>query len=343
MLALASYPSYNNNDFTDPEKNDNTTAYLADSNSPLLNRAIAGQYPPGSTFKIVTALAGLTSGKINKDTEVEDTGVMSLGQWSFPNWYFLQYGRKEGMVNLVKALQRSNDIYFYKVGQMLGEKLLGEEALKFGFGKKSGIDLPGEAEGLIPDSAWKEKNIGDVWYPGDTLHMAIGQGFILATPLQVLAETALVANGGKKLSPHLAVKITNPDGSVSKEFNFKTDEKIFARRDDLDLVRTGLIAVPKEGGTAWPFFNFSIPTAGKTGTAEYGDPKDRTHAWYTSFAPVDDPKIVLTVLVEGGGEGSNVAAPIAKDIYTWYFNPDKNNLKNLDNGIASDSAKMLGE
>ncbi|KKR27717.1 MAG: Cell elongation specific D,D-transpeptidase [candidate division CPR2 bacterium GW2011_GWD1_39_7] len=130
VLALASYPSYNNNDFTDPEKNDNTTAYLADSNSPLLNRAIAGQYPPGSTFKIVTALAGLTSGKINKDTEVEDTGVMSLGQWSFPNWYFLQYGRKEGMVNLVKALQRSNDIYFYKVGQMLGEKLLGEEAAK---------------------------------------------------------------------------------------------------------------------------------------------------------------------------------------------------------------------
>lgn len=315
VLALASYPSFDNNAFTDPKRNKEVKDYFTDINSPLINRAIAGTYPPGSTFKIASALAGLSSGKITKDTQIEDTGVMSLGIWQFANWYFTSYGKKEGMVDIIKALQRSNDIFFYKVGDLVGEKALGQAAKKIGYGQKLGIDLSGEAEGLIPDKEWKQKNIGESWYPGDNLHLAIGQGFLLVTPLQVLASTSFVAADGKLISPHLV-----PRG-ISKSFK-PLSENIF-KKEDIELVKRGLGLVPKVGGTAWPFFTFGVPTAGKTGTAEFGDPQGRTHAWYTSYAPEDDPKIALTVLVEAGGEGSSIAAPIAKDIYSWYFSTQK--------------------
>ncbi|MBI4037232.1 penicillin-binding protein 2 [Candidatus Daviesbacteria bacterium] len=344
ILALASIPSYDANAFTDPKRNQEVTAYFNDPNSPMLNRVIAGTYPPGSTFKIISALAALSSGKITSQTEIEDTGVMSLGPYQFANWYFTQYGRKEGMVDITKALQRSNDIFFYHVGQLLGEKTLGEVAGKMGLGKKLGIDLPGEVDGLIPTGSWKEKTTGQPWYPGDNLHMAIGQGFTLTTPLQILAVTSFVGNNGALIEPHLVVKATYPDGSLNQQFRFEPIVKDLFKKEDLALVKKGLSLVPKDGGTAWPFFSFAIPTAGKTGTAEFGDPKDKTHAWYTSFAPLDNPQIALTVLVEAGGEGSSVSAPIAKEVYTWYFNPDKNHPKSLDTfEIATQSAKVLGE
>lgn len=346
VLVLAASPSYDGNAFTDPKRNEEVEGYFNDPLSPMLNRAISGTYPPGSTFKIATALAGLSSGKVTSQTQIEDTGVMFLGPWSFANWYFTEYGRKEGLVDIIKALQRSNDIFFYRVGEMIGEKILGETAVKIGFGKKIGIDLPGEADGLIPTNAWKEKNIGESWYPGDTLHMAIGQGYVLATPLQILAATSFIADDGNLIQPHLAVKITQPDdiNAVVKQFRFEPIVKGIFKQEAIDLVKRGLSTVPKDGGTAWPFFSFSIPTAGKTGTAEFGDSKGRTHAWYTSYAPADNPEIALTVLVEAGGEGSNASAPIAKEVYTWYFNTDKGNIKSLDNfAIASESAKALGE
>lgn len=323
ILALVSFPAYDNNAFTDPKRNKEVSAYITSQNAPLLNRAISGSYPPGSTFKITSALAGLSLGKINASTEIEDTGIMHLGPWSFSNWYFTQYGGKDGMVDVTKALQRSNDIFFYRVGEMVGEKGLGEAAKMLGFGKKLGVDLPGEAEGLVPDGAWKEKNIGEGWYPGDTLHMAIGQGFLLATPLQILAQTSYIATDGGLTTPHLIKKITAPNGFLIKEYNYQMLKKNIFKKEDLALVKVGLAKVPKEGGTAWPFFNFSIPTAGKTGTAEYGDPRGRTHAWYTSYAPADDPKIAATVLIEAGGEGSSITAPVVLEIYTWYFNLDK--------------------
>jgi penicillin-binding protein 2 len=344
VLAMVSLPSYDSNAFNDPKRSKEVEGYFQDESSPLLNRAISGVYPPGSTFKIASALAGLSSGKITKKTEIEDTGVMSLGPYTFSNWYFTSYGRKEGFVNVIKALQRSNDIFFYKVGDMVGVKTLGDTAKKIGMGKKLGIDLPGEADGLIPDESWKEKNTGQVWYPGDNLHMAIGQGFLLTTPLQVLAQTGFIAADGNLIQPHLGVKITSAQGNTVKQFHFDPIVKNIFKKEDLETVKEGMIEVPKDGGTAWPFFAFSVPTAGKTGTAEFGDPKNKTHAWYTSYAPVDEPQIALTVLVEAGGEGSSVSAPISKDIYTWYFNPDKAHLKSLDKAaIATESARQLGE
>lgn len=343
VLALVSLPTYDANVFTNPERNEEITRYVNDSRSPLLNRVISGTYQPGSTFKIITVLAGLTSGKISPLTEFEDTGEMFVGPYRFSNWYFTQYGGKEGMLDLVKALKRSNDIYFYHVGGLVGEKVLGETAKKVGLGQKLGIDLPGEVSGLIPTGEWKKKAVGEIWYPGDTLHMAIGQGFILATPLQILTQTSFIASDGKLIRPRLVSKVTSPEGLVVKQFPITTLSENLFKKEEIGLIKKGLAQVPKEGGTAWPFFNFSIPTAGKTGTAEFGDPKGKTHAWYTSYAPIDDPKIALTILLEGGGEGSSVAAPVAKEIYTWYFNPDKKNLNSLDFYPASDSAKKLGE
>jgi penicillin-binding protein 2 len=269
---------------------------------------------------------------------------MELGPYKFANWYFTEYGRKEeGGVDVVKALKRSNDIFFYRLGQDTGEKLLGDFSKRLGLGEKLGIDIPGEVTGLIPDGDWKQKNFDQPWYPGDTLHMSIGQGFVLATPLQINNLTMTIASGGNQYPPHLAMKITTPLDFLIKKFKFDPINKKDFKKQDIELVKKGLEEVPLQGGTAWPFFNFPVKTAGKTGTAEFGDPKNKTHAWYTSYAPIDDPKIVMTVMVEAGGEGSSVAGPIAKEVYRYYFSPDKNNLLKDIAPIATDSARILGE
>lgn len=323
ILSMVSLPSF------DPQ---DIESFLTGNNFPLLNRIIAGRYPPGSTFKIASSLAGLSSGKITAQTKFEDTGVVNIGPYTFSNWFFNQYGKTEGSVDLIKALKRSNDTYFYRLAQLVGEIALQDTAKKLGLDKKTGIDIPGEGEGLIPDKDWKQKTLKEVWFPGDTLHMSIGQGFVLSTPMQITSLISFVASEGIKVTPH-----------VAKKFNSKKTESGIFKKEDLDFIKKGLSQVPKEGGTAWPFFNFPIDSAGKTGTAEYGDANGKTHAWYTGFAPTNDPKIVVTVLVEGGGEGSSVAAPVVKEIMRWFFSPDKNNLIKDLGSVASDSARILGE
>lgn len=333
VLAMLSFPGFDPNYFTKKQDEGIIIDILSRSDSPVLNRATSGTYPPGSTFKIVSSLAVLSSGKVTANTIIQDTGVIYLGAFEFSNWYFNQYGKTEGSVNLLKALQRSNDTYFYQISQIIGENALASWARKLKLGGKLEIDIPGEAEGLVPDDAWKQKTLNLPWYPGDTLHLAIGQGFVLTTPLQILGITSFIAAQGQLYKPHLLLTGFKPKILVS---NLLSSDKI-------QTVKEGLKLVPKEGGTAWPFFTFPIPTAGKTGTAEYGNPKGRTHAWYTSFAPVDNPKIVMTVLIEGGGEGSSVAAPIIKEAYRWYFSDDKNKLIQDVYTQATDSGKTLGE
>jgi penicillin-binding protein 2 len=333
ILSLVSIPSFNPKDLT---------SALNSPNSPILNRVIAGVYPPGSTFKIASSLAGLASGKITPSTVFEDTGQVDLGPFKFTNWYFTQYGKTEGAVDMVKALQRSNDTYYYRMSLQTGEKLMGEVAKKLGMGKKLGIDVPGEETGLVPDNEWKQKQLDEVWYPGDTLHLSIGQGFLLTTPLQISNLVSAIAADGKIYTPHLAVHAADTNGNLTKEFKFPETEKLF-KSEEVDVIKKGLELVPQNGGTAWPFFNFPIKTAGKTGTAEFGDPKDRTHAWYTSYAPLEDPRIAITVLIEAGGEGSTHASPVAKEIYRYYFSEDKNDLIKDIGIVASDSARILGE
>lgn len=318
ILALYSSPSFDPNVFTGSDKVEKIQKILTDSNSPMFDRAISGTYAPGSTFKIITAAAGLETGKINKDSQIEDVGVISIGPFKFPNWYFIQYGKTEGMLDIVKAIKRSNDIFFYKVGEMVGIDELKKMAERFSLDKILGIDLPGEAKGLIPDEAWKQKNISDNWYLGDTYHLAIGQGYLLLTPLQVNFMTNVVASGGKLCRPHL----------LKTESGTENCYDLGLKKETLSLIKEGMKEACSAGGTGWPFFDFTvnakrIEVACKTGTAEFGDPQNRTHAWFTMFIPKEEAAekladiskaISLTVLVEGAGEGSNVAAPIAKKV-----------------------------
>lgn len=296
IRALVSAPAYNPGE---------VAKYLNDSRLPLFNRALGGVYPPGSTFKIITATAALEERKINGQTMIEDAGTVRIGDYSYANWYFTQYGRTEGLLDVIGAIKRSNDIFFYRLGELLGIRALSEWAKFFGAGSQTGIDLPGEAAGVMPDPQWKQMVKKEDWFLGDTLITAIGQGDILMTPLQVNVMTQIMASGGKWCRPHLA------GGAECKQLDISPKT--------IGLVTQGMVQVTQAGGTAFPFFDFPVPVAGKTGTAEFGA-DEKTHAWFTAFAPAEKPRIVLTVFLEGGGEGSRDAAPLAKELLLYWFN-----------------------
>lgn len=315
ILGLVSSPGY------DPNKINQS---LSDPDLPFFNRAVSGLYPPGSTFKMVTTTAALGSAKATKNFTVEDTGVINVAGFKYANWFFTQYGRTEGVVSWVKALTRSNDIFFYKVGELVGPDILASWAKVFGFGQLTGIDLPGEVEGLIPTPTWKEKFKGEKWFLGNTYHMAIGQGDVLATPLQVNQMTNILATN-RKCQLHI---------SQNTVLSAQCSE-IKISPDVLDIIKKGMIGACQEGGTAYPFFAWTGPeVACKTGTAEYitTSGKYATHAWFTVYAPVDDPQISVTVLIEGGGEGSKTAAPVARKILTTYFGVEDNYNYDLASG-----------
>ncbi len=311
VLALVSSPSFNPNQIT--------TQSLTDKNLPFFNRALGGLYPPGSTFKIVTAVAGLEEGKIDSQTTWNDTGEIKVGEYSYKNWYFTQYGKTEGEVNVVKALKRSTDTFFYKVGEWVGPTRLAKWAKAFGLGQKTGIDLPGEVSGLIPSPEWKEQK-GQHWFLGNTYHFAIGQGDVLTTPLQINMMTNVIASGGKLCKPFLIQnsKLKNENDDL-KIKNKEECQELKLKTETINLVKEGMKEACSPGGTAFPFFDFQPQVACKTGTAEFGDSGKKTHAWLTAFAPFDNPQIVATAIVEGGGEGSAVAAPVVKKVMEVWF------------------------
>ena len=348
ILALYSKPSFDPNLFTHNSSYEAQGDYKSlesllknNEERPLLVRAIAGVYPPGSTYKLVTATAALESGKMKADTEVEDTGIHRVGDFSFGNWYYLEQGGKDQDVDIVKAVARSNDIYFYVASERTGISKIAEWSKEFGLGKRTGVDLPGEAKGLVPGPSWKERTIGEQWYLGDTYNLGIGQGYLLATPLQVNTWASVFAAGGRLMRPHL---LEGREEVVKQDF---IDDKNF------ELIRQGMKGACETGGVAYPFFNFSVNNSNlkpdgldyveasgsaktasksattrvivgcKTGTAETPGEDSDPHAWFTIFAPFYNPEIVVTVLVENGGQGSSVAAPIAKEILTEYFENKK--------------------
>ena len=337
ILALFSKPTFDPNLFTKSTSYEPDGGYqsvdevLNEKTQPLLNRTISGSYSPGSTFKIVTATAGLEENAINPSTLIEDTGVRTIGGISFGTWNFLQYGKLEKPLNIVGAIRRSNDIFFYVLSERVGVKKISEWAGKFGFGKILNIDIPGEIAGVVPGPSWKERIIGEDWYLGDTYNMSIGQGFVQATPLQTNFMTNVIANGGTLYKPHLV-----PD-------NKKVIREDFIDPENINLIRQGMYEACQTGGTGYPFFDFKVKneklkvdgldyvesasaSAGtvnisvgcKTGTSETFD-GGKPHAWFTVFAPFNNPEISVTIIVEHGGEGSAVAAPIAKEILTDYF------------------------
>ena len=265
-----------------------------------------------------------------------------MGAFSFANWLYTGYGRTDGTLNVVSGIKRSNDIFFYKLAEKVGVERLSSTAEKFGLGKPLGIDLAGEAKGLVPTPSWKEEAVGESWYLGDTYHYGIGQGFVLTTPLQVNAWTQAVANEGTIYRPF-----------ILKNLKPKTLKKNLLSGQNTSLIRQGMVESCSPGGVAWPLFDFKVKNknleidgknflevleatisgslkdyrkvtvACKTGTAEHGGEKTLPHAWITLFAPAYNPQIVVTVLAEESGEGSNIAAPIAKEILTAWFQNER--------------------
>lgn len=306
VRALVSYPGYDNNLFSGGIESDEYKMLIENPSKPLFNRAVAGEYPPGSTLKPVIAAAALAERIITPDTMIESRGGISVGRFFFGDW------KAHGFTDLRRAIAVSSDVYFYTLGGGYGGTAgLGMDRMKryeerFGYGSPTGIDLPGEADGFLPDPAWKEKKIGERWYIGDDYHAAIGQGFITATLLQIANSIAAIANGGTLYTPHVRESASAPSRSVA------------VSSDILRVIREGMRETVTEG-TAQSLQALPVAVAGKTGTAQYGT-GDLTHGWFVSFAPYENPELVMIVLVEGQSKESTYhAVPITKTVLEWYF------------------------
>jgi len=336
ILAIISLPSYDDNLFATGISTEDFTNLIQDPLRPLVNHAITGQYPPGSTFKLIPASAALQERVVDINTRITTPGTIWVPNKYYPDdptlaqpfydWYKPGFGS----LTIRDGLTWSSDVFFYKLagGESpnfdtgLGEERLAAYARMFGIGEATGIDLSGEAQGLVPDPTWKRKTIGDIWTIGDTYNMGIGQGYVLATPLQIADMTAIVANGGTLYKPQLVHDIRDSEGRILRTIEPQVIRQVRVDPQNFALVREGTRdAVTR--GTAIKVNLADVNVAAKTGTAEYYGPKVNghlpTHAWFTAFAPFENPQIVVTVFVYGGGEGSEVAAPIAADILRAYF------------------------
>jgi penicillin-binding protein 2 len=318
ILTLISTPSFDANIFEESFLNNlykrdtqGTTEqinnYLNDQRQVFFNRGISGTYPPGSIFKLVTALAALQEGVIDENSVVDDRGTLKIGDFEYANWYFTQYGRVEGALNVKQALARSNDIFFYKTAEKLGPEKLAFYARMFGLGSPTGLQLHQEASGLVPDPKWKEAQRGESWYLGNTYHFGIGQGDLLVTPIQIAAMTQAIANHGSLCQSSLlpALQQNCRDLAIDPQ--------------NLEIVLSGMLAACSQGGTAYPLFPYNSALAAewadsnlsdlkdsekidrgmiacKTGTAEFGGADERgyrqTHAWVTAIVGIDQAKIL---------------------------------------------------
>ncbi len=313
ILAMVSRPTFNPNLFAGGISSKDWKAINENPNNPMNNKAISGEYPPGSTFKVVTGAAALELGKVTPEEKILDTGkhwIIDKGNAE---------GEALGWINFKQALTKSDNVYFYEMGNRLGIDNLEKYGRMFGFGVPTGINLPGESEGLVANKAYKEKVYEEDWYLSETFDAAIGQGFQLATPLQVAVLMSQVANGGHRYRPYLVSKIMSGNGEVVKKFEPEEMGKVTLSANTLQLIRESLRDVALEGGTAAQVFqDFPVAIAGKTGTAENSHGSD--HGWFMAYGPYEDPRIVVVVIVEQGGFGTSSAAPIAKKIMEAAFN-----------------------
>ncbi|MDR3642152.1 MAG: penicillin-binding protein 2 [Candidatus Doudnabacteria bacterium] len=333
VLALVSLPGFDDNLFAGGISQQEYRQLTTDPNLPMYNRAISGQYPPGSTSKLMTATAGLETGVINANTVINDNGNLIVPN-KFGGAAAQFHGWKPGglgPMTVRSAIALSSDIYFYQVAggspngvmEGLGPDRLADYFRKFGLGRPLGIDMPGEQAGLVPDPAWKMEYFHNdpllgKWYLGDTYHMGIGQGFVLVTPLQVAEWTAVVANGGVGFVPQVAQKAVDQNGNVVWQSQPKVLVSNIASPDVFKIVQQGMRQTVTDG-TAKPLNSLPITSAGKTGTSQFdGANPTRTHAWFTAYAPYENPQIVITVLVEAGGEGNAVAEPVVKSALQWW-------------------------
>lgn len=347
VLAMVSLPSYNNNLFAQGISAREYSLLSEDKRTPLVNKAISGLYPPGSTYKLITASGALQAGAVTPEQQFFDAGVLYLPNKFFPDdpdkaqpfYCWLREGH--GLVNVVSALAFSCDVYFYQVGggyEPIGYAGLGQANLAgysemFGMGKPTGIDIPGEGDGLVPTPKWKRLNYAETWVTGDTYNMAIGQGFVLATPLQVVNAYAAFGNGGTLYRPHLVKEVRSPQKELVAEIKPEVIGTLQLSEDTKKWVSEGLRGVV-DWGTAKDIIVLpGIPVSAKTGTAEFCDryPQclDRdgrvktSHAWMVAFAPSDNPQIAVVSFVYNGGEGSLTSGPVVNAILRYYFGLDQ--------------------
>lgn len=322
ILALASHPSFDPNLISSALTAKTWNGLLNNPDHPLTDRAIQGLYPPGSVFKVVTTMAGLKAGVIDPAKPFKCNGIIFLGGWAFHDW---KKGG-HGTLHLRRAIMQSCDIYFYRAGMALGPDKIAEMARNFGLGLKTGIDLPSEMSGTVPDRDWKMKRMHQPWYPGETLPFAIGQGYLTVTPLQMARLMGVVATRGFLSTPHLFL-------STEHSVRFQTESivrKIPVEPTSFSPLREGLWAVVNEPhGTGHPVRMKEMEIAGKTGTAQVisnripaggtAHVKILPDSWFVGFAPFRNPKIVVSVLVENGGDGGDVAGPVARAVFKEFY------------------------
>lgn len=323
VLALVSLPGFDSNMFARGISQKEYSAIINNPSNPLLNRVVSGTYPPGSTVKPMMAIAALTEGVVDTKTKILDDGLIQVGSYTY-------YGYERGglgIMDVYSAIARSSDIYFYTVGggnpktsvkEGLGPDRIAAYLRKFNLGKTLGIDLPNEKPGLVPDTAWKERVKNEAWFLGNTYHYAIGQGDLLTTPLQVNSWTATIANGGKVMRPYLLNEIIGSNGQVIKRGEpVVLSESVF--NPEYIKVAQDAMRQTVTDGSGRSLTSIPLTIAGKTGTAQFiSGNLTNTHAWFTSYAPFENPEIVLTVLVENSGGGDKVAVPISKTVYQWW-------------------------
>jgi len=331
ILAMVSKPSFLPDIFARNILQEEWESLVENPHHPLQNKGIQGQYPAGSVFKIITAIAGLESGMITPSTQFNCTGAFHYGNRDFRCWK--QGGH--GAISLQRAIVESCDVYFYQVGLKVGVDLIAHYANEFGLGKVTGISLPHEKPGTVPSSSWKKKRFGVPWYSGETLSLSVGQGYLNATPLQLLMLISCVANGGKQNLPQVVERVENIYGEKLKEYPPVELRRANVSEKTFQMIQEALRgAVNDPHGTGWTCSLKEVKVAGKTGTAQVirlpenfkrGDMnrvplKFRDHAWFAAYAPFEDPKISIAVLVEHGGHGGSAAAPIAKKVIAKYLN-----------------------
>ncbi len=322
LIGLGSFPTYDPSVLTPPMSQAQVDALYRDPVlAPLTNRAIAGLYPTGSTFKLITAIAALESGVITTSTPIYDGGEITIGEQTFEN----AGGAANGTLALVRALQVSSDVFFYKLGwDMWNTGDLQRWAHMLGIGRPTGIDLPGEAEGLLPSQQWRnnlyrEGETDRPWSVGDNVQLAIGQGDLQTNPLQMAVAYATLANGGTVVTPHVGLEVDDPAGRVIREFEPRPQRSLRIEPEHRRAILEGLHAAAQapEGTSYAVFSGFPVPVAGKTGTAQR--PPNPDQSWYVVLAPYPNPRIVTAVTIEGGGFGAISAAPAALDILEAYF------------------------
>ncbi|MEA2013752.1 MAG: penicillin-binding protein 2 [Thermodesulfobacteriota bacterium] len=330
IMALINKPSFDPNCFNRGISGKNWEKLTTNPLCPLQNRAISGQYPPGSTYKMIVAAAALEEGLITENTKIFCDGTYRMGDRTFRCW-------KEGghgMMNLHQAIVQSCDVYFYHIGEMLGVDKIAEYSEDFGLGYKTGISLPGEKTGLIPTKEWKLRRYGEAWQKGETTSLSIGQGLLLATPLQLLRAYCAIANGGILYKPRLIKEIKASDGQVIREFSPEQEKTVSISRKNIEILIDALWGVVNESnGTGGALKRKEKDVCGKTGTAQVISMQDdtsdkvddtpykfRDHALFVCFAPYKNPTIAILVIVEHGGHGGSVAAPIARRVIDGYFN-----------------------